>query len=75
MYKSPGDKEEYHEAPWKTRRCWKPQKEVWRKTIPREGLVWVRDIEVQNAGGDGLRGSEYEYSEQGGSAQALVTLA
>lgn len=51
MYESPEDKEEYHEAPWKTRRFWKPQKEAWDKTIPREELVWVRDIEVQNASG------------------------
>lgn len=58
MYESPEDKEEYQEAPWKKKRCWKPQKEEWEKTIPREGLVWVRDMEVQNAGGEYYVGAD-----------------
>lgn len=74
MYESPEDKKEYQEAPWKTRGRWEPQKEAWGKTILREGLVWVRDIEVQNAGGR-ITWGEYEYSEQAGRAQAMVTVA
>lgn len=73
MCESPEDKKESQEAPWKTRGCWEPQKEVWEDHSERGASVGKGHRSTKCWRRDYL--GEYEYSEQAGRAQAMVTVA